>query len=449
MTPPNSFAARRCASRCAVLATLSLAVPAAAQTGALLPHLAPSLESAEWRTNTGYAGPSRKSGDTYVLTGFSPTENGDSEEIGVKGTGSTTVEGPWVRYLFGNPVDVGRVTLAFDGSALTGHYVGSDGQRRPYIACRLPSMPSGMSRFDGESLWTRRVSLRRTTPSDIAMTATIEIQHVGLDPRNIDFNTMTAVIRSHDGQSATVRQARDEGGQAVSGRRAFTRCQRQTFQLVFAAVPFDTLTLEVRLGDRVIASLNAIGRKPVAEPPPTPTPTPMPSPIPEPVPAPPQAPNPAPPPSAPPPLPAPVPTPAPPVPATPGGLSVPSGAASLQTYGPWQFKVDELLRGPDGHIQAVVTVRNASQQRLPFSITDIEAFVIDADGQSIRRLGNLYRVSPAGPADALVPAGMSYLEPGDQIRGRLFFANTKDFAPVQLRLKEPVRSLTVNTYPIR
>lgn len=111
--------------------------------------------------------------------------------------------------------------------------------------------------------------------------------------------------------------------------------------------------------------------------------------------------------------------------------------------------MDELARGPDGHIQAVVTVRNASQQRLPFTITDIEAFLINEEGRTVQRLGNLYRVSPGGAVAALVNAGSSYLEPGDQIRGRLLFPDTRRFDPVQLRLKEPVKSQTVNTYPMR
>lgn len=44
---------------------------------------------------------------------------------------------------------------------------------------------------------------------------------------------------------------------------------------------------------------------------------------------------------------------------------------------------------------------------------------------------------------------MSYLEPGDEIRARILFPNSKAFRPVKLRLKEPVRSLTTNTYPLR
>ena len=110
--------------------------------------------------------------------------------------------------------------------------------------------------------------------------------------------------------------------------------------------------------------------------------------------------------------------------------------------------MDELARGPDGHFQAVITVRNASQKRLPFSIADFDTYLIDADGTSIRRLGNLYRVNPSGPQSALELAGMSYLEPGDQLRARVFYPNTRTMQPTQLRIKEPVRSLTTNTYPL-
>jgi hypothetical protein len=129
-------------------------------------------------------------------------------------------------------------------------------------------------------------------------------------------------------------------------------------------------------------------------------------------------------------------------------VTVPAGAATFQPFGPWEFKVDAISRGPDGHIQMIVTVRNASNRQMPFTITDIDAHLIDANGRSVQRHGNLYRVTPDGPVAALVNAGSSYLEPGDQIRGRLLFPNTKEFAPVQLRLREPVKSQTVVTHPM-
>ena len=132
----------------------------------------------------------------------------------------------------------------------------------------------------------------------------------------------------------------------------------------------------------------------------------------------------------------------------PARLAVPAGASAFQTFGPWEFKVDEMVRGPDGHIQAVVTVRNASSKRLPFTFTDIDAYLIDANGRTVQRHGNLYRVSPGGPVSALVNAGSSYLEPGDQLRGRLLFHPTKGFKPAQLRLEEPVKSQSSATYPM-
>jgi len=121
-----------------------------------------------------------------------------------------------------------------------------------------------------------------------------------------------------------------------------------------------------------------------------------------------------------------------------------------ETYGPWTFKLDELVRGPDGNYQAVVTVRNASQQRLGFTVTDLDASLIDADGRTVRRLGNLYLASSTGPASALERnAATNYLEPGDQLRARLLFQGTAAFKPVQIRLKEPVRSGVVRTFPVR
>jgi hypothetical protein len=131
------------------------------------------------------------------------------------------------------------------------------------------------------------------------------------------------------------------------------------------------------------------------------------------------------------------------------GLNVPTEAATYQNYGGWDFKVDELVRGPDGHIQAVVSVRNASRTRMPFTITDLDAYLIDANGRTVQRHGNLYRVSPGGPVAALVNAGSSQLEPGDELRARLLFHPSKGFNPISLRLKEPVSSQRVNTHAIR
>lgn len=132
------------------------------------------------------------------------------------------------------------------------------------------------------------------------------------------------------------------------------------------------------------------------------------------------------------------------------GPSVGGAFGAAQTYGPWSFQIDELVRGPDGNYQAVLTVRNASQQRLGFTITDLDASLIDADGRTVRRLGNLYLASSTGPVSALERnAATNYLEPGDQLRARLLFQVTAAFKPVQIRLKEPVRSGAARTFPVR
>jgi hypothetical protein len=150
------------------------------------------------------------------------------------------------------------------------------------------------------------------------------------------------------------------------------------------------------------------------------------------------------------PQPGPAPTPAP-QPVSEAGRPAAGGAfGGMQSYGPWSFQVAELARGPDGNYQAVVTVRNASQQRLGFTITDLDASLIDADGRTVRRLGNLYLASPTGPASALERnPSTNYLEPGDQLRARLLFQGTAAFDPVQIRLKEPVRSGATRTFPTR
>jgi hypothetical protein len=433
MTTKN--AARQSANSLLALLPLAAAAlsagPAAAQTPSpvLRPELVQALTDTEWRTSTGHRLKASAQGDSFTLYGSFNNEAMASESVGLAVAGPMTLAGNWSVTRRGREAEHGRIVIQVDPGFLDG-YIPIDRQnQRPWFACLSPPALNGPARWSGSWLWTRPISVQRDPAPGEAMTATVELQNVSGEQHNIDFSKVAASLQARDGESAVAGEWRDESGRVVTGTRILHRCDRRIFTLRFSSVPFETSKLDVRVGDLPVASFPSVAPAPTRPAPDT---------------APPQSPAPAPAPGpAPAPMPAPLPAP------SAGGIALPAGASGYQAYGPGQFKVDQLLRGPDGDIQAVVSARNASEKRLPFSIADFDAYLIGEDGRTIRRLGNLYRLASAGPASALVLAGMSYLEPGDEIRARIVFPGTKDFQPAKLRLKEPVRSLTVNTYPLR
>jgi|GEM_PF-5994689 len=408
----------RSAASAAAFAALACTAPAAAQL-TMDPGLKLTLTAGEWRTSTGYEGSVRAGTEAYVFNGFArrPGDDG-TEELGLRATARDRFAGPWLRYDRGRPSGQGTYTLSASSDMMVGTISGPSGETRPFLMCKRPGT-GGWSAFDGTELWTRRVSAKRSNGTK-EVTAVLELQYVREGERTYDLSRAVANLVGSDGKAHQAGQARGPDGSRLA-TRTFEPCGHQLLHFTWSDMPLEVRGLEFRIDGRPVAALS-LSLPPAYNSPPEPNPAPAPSPTP---------------------APAPAPTP------VPGGLAVPAGAAGFVGYGPWAYKVDELVRGPDGHIQAVFTVRNASRQRLPFGITDFEAHLIDADGRSVRRLGNLYRAAPTGPAAALSPAGSSYLEPGDEMRGRILFPGTKGFEPAQLRLKEPVRSLTVNTYPLR
>lgn len=151
-------------------------------------------------------------------------------------------------------------------------------------------------------------------------------------------------------------------------------------------------------------------------------------------------------------MPAPPPqTPAPAPSPSPGSGGVPSGAGSWQLYGSiWSFKVDELVQGPDGHWQAIVSVRDESTDRVGMTASEIEAFLINEDGETIRQTGNLYRPSVTGPVASLERlTGTQWMEKGDTIRVRLVWDQSKDLHPIKLRVRDSGHDPVIREFPLR
>lgn len=138
-----------------------------------------------------------------------------------------------------------------------------------------------------------------------------------------------------------------------------------------------------------------------------------------------------------------------PSPAPGTGVLHPAGASSYQNYGVWDFKVDELSQGPDGHWQAVFMARAAASHRIGMVSSEIKLFLINEDGEVVVNWGELYKASVTGPSLGLekVP-GTLWMEKGDQARVRVRWDKSRHFKPVKLRMQSTGAGAVVRTFPI-
>jgi hypothetical protein len=158
-------------------------------------------------------------------------------------------------------------------------------------------------------------------------------------------------------------------------------------------------------------------------------------------------------PTLPPPPPAPPPS-SPPPPA--GGTQTPtpgpaggSTSSGWQRYGIWSFKVDELGQGPDGHWQMVASVRSESRDKVGLNAAEIDAYLINADGEMLPEAGNLYKASVTGTAAGLEKlSGTQWMQQGDIVRVRLLFEGSAKVNPVTLRVKSCGGSPTTRNFPV-
>lgn len=303
---------------------------------------------------------------------------------------------------------------------------------KPFAACLAVEAIMPDARPAGAALWVSLGSRERRPDGRYVVQATL--QNASPRYKTVDV-THRMYLLSPQGEARSLDARMDADGRPFQGGALdLAPCRALTVFYAFTQPPGSATELAFVESQTRRASWDVsadFAEQPAPTPEPAPGPSPAPAPGPQPAPAP--APQPA-----PPPAPAPVP------PASGGALG------GMQTYGPWSYGVEELVRGPDENYQAVVTVKNASQQRLGFTITDLDVSLIDKDGRTIRRLGNLYLPSSTGPVPALERnAATNYLEPGDQLRVRIAFPGTAAFEPTQIRVKEPVRSAQTRTFPVR
>lgn len=118
-------------------------------------------------------------------------------------------------------------------------------------------------------------------------------------------------------------------------------------------------------------------------------------------------------------------------------------------YGIWDFKIEELAPGPDGHWQAVVRVRDAATWRVGLSQDGVLLTLFDEDGRSVASNGILYRASVPGAHAQIeaIPQTM-WMEKGDEIRVRLFVPDSVRFKPVRIRLGSGDRETFTRTFAL-
>lgn len=248
-------------------------------------------------------------------------------------------------------------------------------------------------RFVAPGVWLRRMGASQAAGSPVR--ATVAVYNVNTRAQAFDFNALSGTLRSPQG-AAPSSAVLDEAGAPLRGPVSIERCGHKTAVLTFPAATSGLAMPELRAGGAG-ASFLVVVQAPFGPVPPAPTPPEQPAP---PSPPPPSTPGPPAPPSAPPSVPN-LPPPQPTPPAGPVG-GVPAEAGSWQQYGPnWSFKVDELAPGPDGHWQAVVSVRSENRVRIGMHPSEIQAYLIDADGQALRDDGNFYKASAQGGASGL------------------------------------------------
>ena len=262
----------------------------------------------------------------------------------------------------------------------------------------------------------------------------VEFQNVSSWPQSLDFSSFVGAIRSSDGKTAYSGKPRTTAGESMLGKRMINGCETQTYVIPFGSVPFATQVFEIEMGGKPVASwLSWLSAPKPDEPAPVPEPEPTePAPSPDPVPT---------------PEPNPTPTPIP----GPVGSGVPAGAGAWQLYGSiWSFKVDELGQGPDGNWQGIVSVRSESTDRVGMTASQIEAFLINEDGETIRQVGNLYRASVTGPSASLEKLnGTQWMQKGDTIRIRLLWEGSKGLHPVKLRIRNSGGNPTTHDFSMR
>jgi uncharacterized low-complexity protein len=123
-----------------------------------------------------------------------------------------------------------------------------------------------------------------------------------------------------------------------------------------------------------------------------------------------------------------------------------SGASGFQSYGPWEFKLDELKVGPDEQWQAVIGVRNAAGFRQGLVASEIKVFLITEDGETLANWGELYKASVEGSSSGLEALPTLWLEDGDEARVRIRFADSRNIRPVKIRIQSTGATAQIRTF---
>ncbi len=413
------------------LAPLALATAASAYTPTPADLAQLKRLEGDWRSSSGYLLRARLSGDRLALTGHAPDSPQLTETFVVGAVARGSYEASWERWSGATRIGGSVSNLVLDTDRLSGRLADASGSAGSYVACRAGDSSADARAVDGIPFWMRPIQARL---GDKGRGAVVEVtvQNVGPGKTTLILQALKAAYRNDRGQavaSSDVRVRNPTGG--VFHMLPVDACATESFEIVFPSVPAGAHLLDLQIGG------STVGRWEFAAPP-QPDGSSAPSPAPPPPPPPPPSP-----PTPAPPSPPSAPQPAPPV----GGL--PSGAGGWQQYGPnWSFKVDQLSPGPDGHWQAVISARSENRVKVGMVSNEIEAFLIDEDGESVGHAGNLYRASVTGPAAGLEPIPTVWMQQGDIVRVRLLFPRSSAFRPVRFRLKNNGGNPTIRNFPM-
>ncbi len=126
-----------------------------------------------------------------------------------------------------------------------------------------------------------------------------------------------------------------------------------------------------------------------------------------------------------------------------------TSSGDYDTYGNWQFKVDEVQIGADGEWQAIIGVRNMQEFRQGMVVSEIKAALITADGETLQNWGELYRASVSGGGAGLEKLpGTLWIEPGQAARFRLRFAGSRGIKPTRIRIESTGATAQSRTFDL-
>lgn len=382
-----------------------------------------------WITNSGSQIDifTRDTGDAMAAAIVKPADDGYGEGFLIQPYDSHKFWGGFAKVApaTGRETDPGYIRVeAINESALTGARMTATASTG-FSACRASARPGGDAHVSGR-FWVGIDGHRKQPDGSYKVTATL----LNIEGQKITIPADNPMTLDGQGKALASATARQANGEVFHQWPELAPCQATQVSYIFDKVPSGAqrLTFHGSWGTPPSWDVAAdFARTPPGSgtgpsTPPAPPPPPPPPP-------PPRAPS------------------SDPAPQQPSGSGASSG---WQRYGDiWSFKLDELGRGPDGSWQAVVSVRSESRDKVGLTASEIDAYLTNADGETLPEAGNLYKASVTGTAAGLEKlSGTQWMQQGDTMRVRLLFLDSARFNPIRFRLKSSGGDSTSRNFPV-